>query len=154
MKFRDYFYKFVNMEVTSHHGDCLARDKKAIRVVVKHPLFIRHSILFELPNSMTTRERWKRINKRAVRLALFCYENNILGLNKIDNALHSTYSRAMLKNWPKYKHEQKTYFVTGTDHGSHIVAFSEGEARRIFHKHYKGESITHIHVDLTEDLPF
>ena len=34
--------------------------------------------------------------------------------------------------------------VTGTFHGSIIEAETEGEARRIFHKHYKGESITHI----------
>lgn len=33
--------------------------------------------------------------------------------------------------------------VTGTFHGSIIEAETEGEARRIFHKHY-GESITHI----------
>ena len=37
-----------------------------------------------------------------------------------------------------------TWAVTGTFHGSLIEAESEGEARRIFHKHYKGESITHI----------
>jgi hypothetical protein len=34
--------------------------------------------------------------------------------------------------------------VTGTVHGSIIEAETEGEARRIFHKHYNGESITHI----------
>ena len=34
--------------------------------------------------------------------------------------------------------------VTGTFHGSIIEAETEGEARRIFHKHYNGESITHI----------
>lgn len=34
--------------------------------------------------------------------------------------------------------------VTGTFHGSLIEAETEGEARRIFHKHYNGESITHI----------
>jgi hypothetical protein len=37
-----------------------------------------------------------------------------------------------------------TYAVTGTFHGSIVEAESEGEARRIFHKHYNGESITHI----------
>ena len=37
-----------------------------------------------------------------------------------------------------------TYAVTGTFHGSIIEAVSEGEARRIFHKHYNGESITHV----------
>jgi hypothetical protein len=31
--------------------------------------------------------------------------------------------------------------VTGTFHGSIIEAETEGEARRIFHKHYNGESI-------------
>ena len=34
--------------------------------------------------------------------------------------------------------------VTGTFHGSIIEAETEGEARKIFHKHYNGESITHI----------
>lgn len=34
--------------------------------------------------------------------------------------------------------------VTGIFHGSIIEAETEGEARRIFHKHYNGESITHI----------
>ena len=37
-----------------------------------------------------------------------------------------------------------SYAVTGTFHGSIVEAESEGEARRIFHKHYKGESIIHI----------
>lgn len=35
----------------------------------------------------------------------------------------------------------KTFAVTGTYHGSIIYANSEGEARRIFHKCYNGESI-------------
>ena len=34
--------------------------------------------------------------------------------------------------------------VTGTFHGSIIEAETEGEARRIFHKYYNGESIIHI----------
>ena len=34
--------------------------------------------------------------------------------------------------------------VTGTFHGSIIEAETEGEARRIFHNIYNGESITHI----------
>ena len=38
----------------------------------------------------------------------------------------------------------KTFAVTGTYHGSIIEAKSEGEARRIFHKYYNGESIIHI----------
>ena len=37
-----------------------------------------------------------------------------------------------------------SYAVTGTFHGSIIEAETEGEARRIFHKRYNGESITHI----------
>jgi hypothetical protein len=37
-----------------------------------------------------------------------------------------------------------SYAVTGTFHGSIIEAKTEGEARRIFHKYYNGESITHI----------
>lgn len=42
------------------------------------------------------------------------------------------------------KHNTYTWAVTGTFHGSLIEASTEGEARRIFHKHYNGESITHI----------
>lgn len=38
----------------------------------------------------------------------------------------------------------KTYVITGTFHGSIVRAKSEGEARRIFHKYYNGESITHL----------
>lgn len=36
------------------------------------------------------------------------------------------------------------FFVTGTAHGAHVYAASEGEARRIFHQYYNGESIVHI----------
>lgn len=42
------------------------------------------------------------------------------------------------------RHSIFTWAVTGTFHGSLIEAESEGEARRVFHKHYNGESITHI----------
>jgi CheY-specific phosphatase CheX len=38
----------------------------------------------------------------------------------------------------------KIYAVTGTFHGSIIYSNSEGEARKIFHKFYNGESIIHI----------
>lgn len=37
--------------------------------------------------------------------------------------------------------EQYSYAVTGTFHGSIVIAKSEGEARRLFHKRYNGESI-------------
>ena len=37
-----------------------------------------------------------------------------------------------------------TWAVTGTFHGSLIEAETEGEARRIFHDYYNGESITHV----------
>jgi len=37
-----------------------------------------------------------------------------------------------------------SYAVTGTFHGSIVEAESEGEARRVFHKYYNGESIIHI----------
>jgi hypothetical protein len=69
-----------------------------------------------------------------------------------------------LKTWPEYLKEVqksrmieikpsklKSYAVTGTFHGSIVDARSEGEARRIFHKHYKGESI--INVRKQGDLP-
>ena len=36
------------------------------------------------------------------------------------------------------------YAVTGTFHGSIIEAETEGDARRMFHKFYNGESIIHI----------
>ena len=38
----------------------------------------------------------------------------------------------------------KNYAVTGTRHGSIVTAISEGEARRIFHKYYNGESILSV----------
>ena len=38
----------------------------------------------------------------------------------------------------------KVFAVTGTFHGSIVYANSEGEARRLFHKKYNGESITHL----------
>ena len=37
-----------------------------------------------------------------------------------------------------------SWVVTGTFHGSIVEAETEGEARRIFHKYYNGESIIHI----------
>lgn len=40
----------------------------------------------------------------------------------------------------------KVYAVTGTFHGLIIEASSEGEAGRIFHKFYNGESIIHIKI--------
>lgn len=46
------------------------------------------------------------------------------------------------------KNISKYYAVTGTFHGSIIYANSEGQARRIFHKFYNGESILYIRVIL------
>lgn len=41
------------------------------------------------------------------------------------------------------------YFaVTGTRHGSFIHCHHEGQARRIFHKFYKGESIISMHITI------
>lgn len=40
----------------------------------------------------------------------------------------------------------KTYLVTGTFHGSIILAVTEGEARRTFHAKYNGESILSVDV--------
>ncbi len=37
--------------------------------------------------------------------------------------------------------ETSVYAVTGTFHGSLVEARTEGEARRIFHRVYNGESI-------------
>ena len=42
-----------------------------------------------------------------------------------------------------------SYAVTGTFHGSIVIANSEGEARRIFHDYYNGESITSIYIKNT-----
>lgn len=38
----------------------------------------------------------------------------------------------------------KRYAVTGSRHGSIVLATSEGQARRLFHSHYGGESIHYI----------
>lgn len=38
----------------------------------------------------------------------------------------------------------KLFIVTGTFHGSWVSARSEGEARRLFHSYYNGESIIHL----------
>jgi hypothetical protein len=48
-----------------------------------------------------------------------------------------------MKTTTKQKHTL-VFAVTGTFHGSIVKAINEGEARRIFHKHYNGESILHI----------
>lgn len=48
-----------------------------------------------------------------------------------------------MKTAPKQK-RVLVFAVTGTFHGSIVQAESEGEARRIFHKHYNGESILYI----------
>ncbi len=40
----------------------------------------------------------------------------------------------------------KTYLVTGTFHGSIVEAQNEGQARKIFHKYYNGESILSIEL--------
>lgn len=47
----------------------------------------------------------------------------------------------------------KTYFVTGTLHGSIIYAETEGEARRLFHQFYNGESITNVKIRLGIIMP-
>lgn len=36
------------------------------------------------------------------------------------------------------------YYVTGTFHGAHVYAETEGEARKTFHAAYNGESIVHL----------
>lgn len=40
--------------------------------------------------------------------------------------------------------KDKIFAVTGTFHGSIIIAPSEGAARRIFHRKYNGESILFV----------
>lgn len=45
------------------------------------------------------------------------------------------------------------FLVTGTLHGSHVYATSEGNARRAFHKCYNGESIIDVYkVEESEEL--
>lgn len=52
------------------------------------------------------------------------------------------------------------YSITGTFHGSIVLAKSEGEARRLFHEYYGGESIIGIrqHVNkgikILQGMPF
>src|SRR5690242_20300803 len=43
----------------------------------------------------------------------------------------------------------KLYFVTGTFHGSYVYAWTEGDARRAFHRKYNGESIINVRTDGT-----
>ena len=45
-----------------------------------------------------------------------------------------------------YPKPLRTYAVTGTYHGSIVQARSEGEARRMFHQAWNGESITHVKI--------
>lgn len=40
--------------------------------------------------------------------------------------------------------ELRTWAVTGTYHGSLVIASSEGRARAEFHREWNGESIIHI----------
>jgi hypothetical protein len=46
------------------------------------------------------------------------------------------------------------YIVTGTFHGSHISCKSEGEARRIFHTFYNGESIITLKCITQKELMY
>jgi hypothetical protein len=50
-------------------------------------------------------------------------------------------------NWPactKFEPADYLYYVTGTSEGAHVYASSEGEARRLFHKKYNGQTIIQI----------
>lgn len=38
----------------------------------------------------------------------------------------------------------RLWYITGTYHGSHVYAPTEGAARALFHAHYGGESIVHV----------
>lgn len=51
--------------------------------------------------------------------------------------------RKLLEN-KKEALKMKPWAVTGTFHGSYVVAKSEGEARRKFHEWWNGESILYI----------
>jgi hypothetical protein len=52
------------------------------------------------------------------------------------------------------KDMQNLYLVTGTFHGSWIYADTEGEARRIFHEWYNGESIIHMKTLTLKDQAY
>ncbi len=56
--------------------------------------------------------------------------------------------RLAQKKWDAHQKAKKntptSWAVTGTHHGSIIDAPTEGEARRIFHHYYNGETITHV----------
>ena len=57
------------------------------------------------------------------------------------------------KKLSKIKHKNaKVWFVTGTFHGGIFYAKTEGEARKLFHFRFNGESIVHIHNNITRDL--
>jgi len=45
-----------------------------------------------------------------------------------------------------------TWFVTGTWHGSIYTCDTEGEARKLFHKHFNGESIVNIYNNITRNI--
>ncbi|MEJ7829412.1 MAG: hypothetical protein WKF91_14475 [Segetibacter sp.] len=59
--------------------------------------------------------------------------------NNSNNALTTSIS-----NNANVRRSYTIYAVTGTLHGSLVEASSEGEARRMFHNAYKGESITYV----------
>ena len=42
------------------------------------------------------------------------------------------------------ENKYKKFAVTGTFHGSIVIALSEGDARRLFHSKYNGESIIDV----------
>lgn len=48
-------------------------------------------------------------------------------------------SRALIKMRIKV-----TWVITGTRHGAIIEAASEGDARRLFHQHFHGETIIYV----------
>lgn len=60
-------------------------------------------------------------------------KSNVESINIIGNNVKLPVSRSAT-----------VYAVTGTFHGSLVEAHSEGEARRLFHNAYKGESITNV----------
>lgn len=83
---------------------------------------------------MTTDEKF---NERMDKLRQLGQE-----MNPEDNV--HFHSPSLHSSKPLVSRSATVYAVTGTFHGSLVEAHSEGEARRIFHRYYKGESITHV----------
>lgn len=70
---------------------------------------------------------------------------HIAPFDLMDSDNKMRYYPKQYKAWLELERRPLTWWaVTGTHHGSFVQAKSEGEARRMFHEAYNGESITHV----------